>query len=572
MPSAALAEAGPQPNALGGPSVPTGRHPIVPALTSALLLWTTFPPADWSWFAWVAVAPLFFLVKSERPARSIYLATWAGGMVFWTLAIQWVRLTDPTAWLAWLVMALTLSAFWPAFMALTRLAVRRLNLPLMIAAPVVWVALEYLRAYVATGFPWYYLAHSQHAVLPVIQIADVTGSLGVSFLIALVNAWVVDLVTLPLLRPTPRGARLTPRQTIRLGVVVGMLGLALAYGTYRLHSANFRKGPRVALLQSSFVQRYKEGKSPAELNAIYSRMVARAGRAEPRPDLIVWPETSYPYSYIAVESGLPDTALELQVKEMNPNFNVAQRLLQRDSILADLHGMTDRSGVAMLVGSLFYDHRSDGLSRYNAAILFQPGAATIQTVNKLHLVPFGEYVPLIETFPWLVRLTPYNGSHIPSLRFGQGPGWMDLGPYRLAAAICFEDTVPHVVRRFFHESKDGRHPDLLVNLSNDGWFHGSSEHEMHLAVSVFRSVENRVPLVRAANTGVSAIVDGNGRVLQSLPTLKQDVLIGEAPLDDRSSLYSSWGDWFGQTCLAVTIGLVPLSFFRSRLRVRPALA
>ena len=569
MSSPSLVEAGPK-SLDPGLTIPVGSHPVVPAVGSALLLWTTFPPADWSWFAWVALAPLFLLIRSERPARSVYLGAWAGGMVFWTLAIQWVRLTDPSAWLAWLVMALALSAFWPLFLALARLAVRRLNLPLMLAAPVVWVGLEYARAYVATGFPWYYLAHSQHAVLPVIQVADLTGSLGVSFAIALVNAWVVDLLTLPLLRPTSRGPRLTARQSIRLGVVLTMLGAMLGYGAYRIGTAGFRKGPRIALLQSSFVQRYKESKSPHELAAIYYGMVARAARAEPRPDLIVWPETSYPYNFVAIEPGLDPAALDRQVKTVIPAFTVADRLAQRDAILADLHGMTDRLGVAMLVGSLTYDHRADGLSRYNSAILTRPGVASVQSVNKLHLVPFGEYVPLIETFPWLVRLTPYNGSHIPSLTFGREPAWLDLGPLRLAAAICFEDTVPHVVRRFFREAKDGRHPDLLVNLSNDGWFHGSSEHEMHLAVSVFRAVENRVPLVRAANTGVSAIVDGNGRVLKSLPTLKQDVLVGEAPLDDRVGLYSSWGDWFGQTCLAVTIGLVPLGLFWPNRYRRPA--
>ncbi|MCA1685960.1 MAG: apolipoprotein N-acyltransferase, partial [Planctomycetia bacterium] len=179
---------------------------------------------------------------------------------------------------------------------------------------------------------------------------------------------------------------------------------------------------------------------------------------------------------------------------------------------------------------------------------------------------------------WLVRLTPYHGTHIPSLSFGREPAWMEMGPYRIAAAICFEDTVPHLVRRFFSEAKDGRHPDLLLNLSNDGWFcreqgdgyRGSSEHSMHLAVSVFRAVENRVPLARAANTGVSAIVDGSGRVLKSLPTMKQDVLVGEVPLDDRVGLYSSWGDWVGQTCLAVTIGLVPLAFYWPKRVRRPA--
>ena len=228
--------------------------------------------------------------------------------------------------------------------------------------------------------------------------------------------------------------------------------------------------------------------------------------------------------------------------------------------------MTDRAGVPMLVGVLTYDHRATGLSKYNSALLFEPGKTEFQIYHKLHLVPFGEYVPLIQYLPWLTALTPYGSSHAPSLSFGREPKWIDVGPYRVATAICFEDTVPHVVRRFFHEAPGGRQPDVLLNLSNDGWFHGSSEHDMHLAASVFRAVENRVPLARAANTGVSAIVDGNGRVLKSLPKLKQDVLAGEVPLDDRVSLYTAWGDWLGLACLAVTIGLGPLALIRSMPR------
>jgi apolipoprotein N-acyltransferase len=119
-----------------------------------------------------------------------------------------------------------------------------------------------------------------------------------------------------------------------------------------------------------------------------------------------------------------------------------------------------------------------------------------------------------------------------------------------------------VIRRFVHEAADGRQPDMLINLSNDGWFHGSSELDMHLAVSVFRTIEHRVPLARAVNTGISALIDGNGEIRDTLPRLTESVLNVTVPLDDRTSLYTAWGDWLGMTCLAVTIGLVPLSMFR----------
>jgi apolipoprotein N-acyltransferase len=223
-----------------------------------------------------------------------------------------------------------------------------------------------------------------------------------------------------------------------------------------------------------------------------------------------------------------------------------------------MNGLADQLGVPMLVGTITYEFRPSGVSRFNSAILFEPGGKTETSYHKLHLVPFGEYVPLIGTFPWLTRLTPYHGEYVPSLAFGPRPAWFGLKGLRFATAICFEDTVPQVVRRFFTEADNGRRPDFLVNVSNDGWFHGSSELDMHLAISVFRAVEHRVPLARAVNTGGTAIIDGNGSVLRSLPKLKEDVLTGELPLDGRISLYTLWGDWLPLTCLAITIGIVPL--------------
>ena len=224
----------------------------------------------------------------------------------------------------------------------------------------------------------------------------------------------------------------------------------------------------------------------------------------------------------------------------------------------------------MLVGTLTYDHRPSGLFKYNSAALFEPKKNEVQSYHKFHLVPFGEYVPMIETLPWMRIFMPFNGpdAYVPSLNYSEHPTVLKLGPYKIATAICFEDTVPHVVKRFFHNPPSGQSPDVLLNLSNDGWFKDSWEQETHLAVSIFRAVENRVPLARAANTGVSAIVDGNGRVLEKLRTLQEGVVSGILPLDDRDSLYASWGDWFGLSCLAITIGLGPVGLVRVKIERR----
>ena len=187
----------------------------------------------------------------------------------------------------------------------------------------------------------------------------------------------------------------------------------------------------------------------------------------------------------------------------------------------------------------------------------------------MHLVPFGEYFPLIESLPWLKALTPYRGEKVQSLSFGRKPICLPLGPYRLAVSICFEDTLPHVIRRFFAEAENGQHPDVLINLSNDGWFRGSAELDMHLAIAAFRAVEHRAPLARAVNTGLSALIDGNGEIRETLPKDTKGVLSVTVPIDDRTSCYSRWGDWLGLSCLAVTIGLVPVGLVRKIGRPNP---
>ena len=550
-----------------------GMHPAKLAVGAAVLLWMSFPPAEWNALGWFALAPLFLLVGSGRSRKSLYFGAWLGGFAFWLLAVHWVWWTDPSAWLGWVVMALVLSAWWPGFLLLARFASRRLDLPLMIAAPVIWVALEQLRAHILGGFPWYYLAHGQYRMLYLTQVADFSGALGLSFVMAVTNAFWVDLLTRPLFRAGGTAgvagwSRLAPGFRVRAATVAVLVLGTVGYGMYRVHSARFREGPRVGLLQSDEIQQYDstEKKNASTLLALYESLMLRAVRSKPAPDLLIWPETAYPFAYADIDPKLDPKLLESQVKEIDPEFiGEDWKLRERGSKKEFARWMTN-PGVAMIVGSSTYHFRPSGYDRYNSAVLIQPGGAAAQFYHKIRLVPFGEYVPLVDAFPWLIALTPYRGHKVHFLGSGTDPSWFDFRGFKMAAAICFEDTLPAVVRRSFREMPDGKQPDLLVNLSNDGWFHRTSEHEMHLAISVFRCIENRVPLARAVNTGISAIVDGNGRIVASLPKRVAEVLVAAVPLDDRVGLYSRWGDWLGLSCLAATIGMVPLGWIRPRWR------
>lgn len=536
--------------------------PFMAAITSGLLLWLAFPPADRGYLGWFALVPIFTLAASSRPRWQVYLAAWLGGLLFWHLATSWVNLAADSAWLGWTIMATFLSLGWLLFLAIARFGTRGLGLPLVVAAPVAWLVEEYYRAFTMTGFPWYYMAHSQYRSIPLIQVADLGGVWAVSLVVLLVNAALAELLLAVMSRP--EGSRLSaiPRPLVlRTAGVAGVLIVTLGYGAWRLSTARFEAGPKLALLQSDIEQELKMSHDSESLLAAFRHLVELS--LPERPDLIVWPETAYPRGYPIITPGLDPALFDRQIKAINPAGTILFWRQKELLVRRDLHEWTDRIGVPMVVGSTLYEFKPDGLGRFNSAILFQPGGKPITAYHKLHLVPFGEYVPLLKTFPWLTALTPYDPDFVPSLVPGPGPLFFELGGVRYTTAICFEDTVPYVVRRSFAGRRAGDQPDVLLNLSNDGWFRGSSEIPMHLAASVFRAVENRVPIARAVNTGGTSVVDGNGRIVRQSPLSRFDALIAAVPLDPRTTLYSQTGDWLPQLAVAAVLASFLIRLGRS---------
>lgn len=347
-----------------------------------------------------------------------------------------------------------------------------------------------------------------------------------------------------------------------------LLGASLCYGAIRVSTATFRDGPKLALLQSNIAQRHKQKGDPAAIKARLVGLVEQALVHRDRPDLIVWPETAYPYRYIVIDPAVDTETLQNQVRTISTQITPAEWQKTQRLVIEDLNDLTAKANVPMLVGSIYYHHRKPSLEKYNSALLLRPGFSGIDFYHKMHLVPFGEYVPFIGALPWLSILTPYHGQRVPNLSFGHDPRCLRLGSTVLAVTICFEDTVPQVVARFFPNDGKVGEPDVLINLSNDGWFHGSAELDMHLAIGVFRAVEHRIPLARAVNTGLTALVDSNGEIRAALAKETDGVLSITVPLDDRASTYSRLGDWLGLSCLAVTIGLVPIGIIGARGKLR----
>jgi apolipoprotein N-acyltransferase len=547
--------------------LPPSNHPkawtLVPALLTAGLLWLCYFPVDWGWLGWIALVPLLSLVRTTARPRRVYLSAWVAGLAFFVASLQWVRVADYRMYATWLSLALYCSFYFPLAIYLLRRLDRRTRLPLTITVPVVWTALELLRAhFLMGGFPWYFLGHSQHAFLPLIQVSDLAGAYAVTFLVAAVNGLVFDLLaTQPWFQaqcaqtadaPPPGCATLGYQSVAVVLLVSGVLG----YGAWRLSQDNFEAGPRLALLQGSVDQRLRnEATAPGanedvigQVRQNYLSLCDKA--ATEQADLIVWPETSFMFRWSEIDSNLP-------AERLPPEWvgeDDFRRRLTRDA--------AQRWGTNLLVGLSSYTLGADTRIRHgNSAILIQKDGAVGGRYDKIHCVPFGEYVPFRDWLPWLNKFAPYDYDY--SLTPGDRLTRFPLDAYHFGVIICYEDTDPSLARQYVDPDSKEPPADFVLNISNDGWFDGTSEHEEHLAICRFRAVECRRAVARAVNMGISAVIDGNGRVC-ALPGRSwaeskkvEAVVTAHIPIDHRTSLYARWGDWLPWTCwLVVGGGLV----------------
>lgn len=510
-------------------------------LAGSFLGFLALPPADLWPLAWIAPIPWVLLIRSpslsgRRPYRALYLA----GFAYWAMAMQWLRLPHPATAVGGIVLCAYLGVYLPLFVGLSRVAVWRWRLPLALVCPVVWTGLELGRSYFASGFNFANLTHSQVHWLTLIQLADLAGAYGISFLLLLVAAGVA--------RAIPWAGR--PGSIASALVALAALAGALGYGHVRLGEETTRPGVRVALVQGAIDTRFDQPVPAEESMRQYIELSRQAAEAKPRPDLIVWPEAMFrsPLLTHDEEIVLPD-GFPLTEEEFKDRESDTRRALE------DFAGKRKGLGVPVLVGLDTVHADRTGITRYNSALLIDPQEGVGQRYDKVHPVMFGEYIPFAKWAPWLYRWTPLEGG----IEAGERTTVFRVGETKLAATICFESMLPQLPRGQVASARSrGEEPDVLLNLSNDGWFWGSSALDLHLACNILRAVECRKPMLVAANTGISAWIDGSGRVLARGPKRKTEVIVADAQIDGRRSWYVVWGDGPVSVCLlfVIAIGLV----------------
>jgi apolipoprotein N-acyltransferase len=561
---------------------------------TAILLPLVFPPFYCFFLAPVALVP-FCVCVIRRPLGWRYLlAYYLLGAAFFVPNLFWL---GPVTIGGYIALALFVALYFPLYAAALHRLVVEFRLPATIAVPLAWTAVEFVRSsFLEGGFPWFILGNCLAPVPLLIQSADLFGVWGLTFLIAMLNGLIVDLLRLPL----RQGTAFNPRLGRLIALVAVILAFHFGYGVFRLGQHTTHDGPRVAVLQENFEQRVKDDPQNAGKVLMSHLALARQAASEtPRPDLIGWPETMVTgwvndeflnapvEAFKNFEPDAKPDELALAVKGRQEDGRYIRDVLQR---------ICDDSGATQLIGYGALDPRgnfNDSLKQNRTGTMVPGGKGRItQEYAKVHLVPFGEYIPfrgLPVLGKYMIYLTPYGVDYsnqpgdrwtrfllkVPGSASTTAPAEGMVTEYTFGTPICFEDVMPYPCRFMTAprvDPKSGQQlgkADFLLNVSNDGWFHWV-ELDQHLQACQLRAVENRVSIARSVNTGNSGFIDSNGRILGLVraPDGSSIKAVGTLamtlPIDSRITLFSRIGDLLPILCGIVTTLLVGWTIVRPR--------
>ena len=506
------------------------RRPLI-AAASGILLSLSFPSAGQWWLIFVALVPLLVLLHHGIPGprdpgpatASARWAPWITGIVFNALAFWWiVRLPAKAMTHPWLIypgllaLALYLALYVALFGWMLRFVRRRLGVPVLVLAPAAWAVVEWAKSSGALGCPWANLGYALAPSPVSIQVASLAGAQGLSVWIVAVNALVAAAVV----------SRGTARRVGWIAAAIVLVWLPHQWGAARLAKATRQPLIRVAMVQPNIAshEKWDPARQDSVVAAIY-RLHRVAVASDPRPDLILWPETALPFY------------LRLEPAKLLPFLSLVRE-----------------GGIPVLLG--YPDARlsaSGSAITHNAAGLVLPNGSFAAQYEKIHLVPFGERIPFQGLFPFLGTLDLGQAEWTPGTRAVV----FTAARASFGVLICFESIFPDHARRYALEGAQ-----YLVNITNDEWFGKTAGPVQHADMAILRSVELGLATARCANTGISMLVDPYGRVEQRTPLFEATVLTGTVARPIEGTLFARWGDWVTACCLALLAVLIALAWFR----------
>jgi apolipoprotein N-acyltransferase len=505
-------------------------------LVSGILIVLSQPPVSLSSIAYISLIPLICSFKKDN-MRQNFLSGFITGIVSYFGLIYWVVIAMNryggidlfTSFLILILFVLYLALYIAVFALSVPCLEKRLSIPVFVSAPIIWVLLEYLRSMVLTGFSWSLLAYSQYKFLPLIQVVSFTGPYFISFLIVAVNCifyqiFIGKAENIGAIKDAKdKQVRcLSPiRHTffIYIALIAVFFTIALVSGYSRM---NTKDGVdlKVAIIQGNILQDVKWDEAfKMKIVRTYYQKTLEAGKGV---NLVIWPETAMPFVFN------DDIYVKGIIKELSSTLK------------------TD-----LIFGAVSRDSRG---GYYNTAYNYDEAGELSGSYSKVHLVPFGEFTPLIQYFPFLLKLTAAGGN----FNSGEAHKPIETKTGKIGILICYEGTFPYITNETVR-----RGAQVLVNITNDAWFGKTSAPYQHLAFYIFRAIETDRYVLRAANTGISAIIDPRGRIKQKTDIFKEDAIRGNFSLRNGQTFYVKYGDYFVLMMfllLAVLCGIKSLKF------------
>ena len=534
------------------PKIFSATKSLLAAIVSAFLLVLAFPKLDQGWLAWFGLVPLFLAIAGRSCKKAFLLSLICGFLFFWTV-FSWTFEIPRYEFLHHVVLVFYLGIYFGAFGIIFNYVAGRFGmLAAFASAPFLWVSLEFMRSsFFFLALPWALLAHSQYKYPWITQFAALTGAHGISFLVVWVNAALalLSVVGLSKLKIMQLPGFVVPSKKSILTFTAAaavMTGLALLYGNMILARQTFKKEIKLSTLQGNIDRQTKADpkKHAARIMQTYTRLSKQA--AADQPDLILWPEAA------------------------TPGFVLKDQLLTQKigSLITEIK-------TPFLIGSSEYpkfikDRPLLPEDIGNTALYFSSKGKYLGQYLKIHLVPFGEYIPYEEIISWPSFIVPEDKKtfEIP----GKEYTLFDLADNKFGAVICWEVVFPQLFRTFV---KNGA--NFMINLTNEGWFGDSAAPHQMAAIVAIRAVENRVPVVRAANTGISCFIDAFGRILGMVknsagkPTYVEGYLTMPIRPSHEKTFYTRHGDFFAYLCLCISICFVMGCRISKKLQTRASL-